>query len=203
MPPRQSILSCSFQSLSKRSKKYCLFSDLWSRERHLAVPKPSAGICPGAGTKYSWETIDSIQEYQVPKVSSHWKKYLQCERYYGNPQFGFTGVERYTSNIYWELNLPWFAEKLVLDEDRDEKHGSSLDRHGAKVLPHHVPAEWVFKTVFTWLTNNKYAAIKHPRLTGSSQGEGKAWNALWLCVSSALISAQLLPLWTKTHYSIA
>lgn len=49
---------------------------------------------------------------------------------------------------FWHVHSPWFAEELVLDEDCDDEHDHSLDGHGAKVLSHHSPAEWILETVF-------------------------------------------------------
>ena len=46
--------------------------------------------------------------------------------------------------------VPGFEEELVLDEECDGEHDQSLDGHGTQVLPHHVPAQRVFKTVFPW-----------------------------------------------------
>lgn len=46
--------------------------------------------------------------------------------------------------------VPGPAEELVLDEDGGGEHDGALDRHGAEVLPHHVPAEGVLEPVLPW-----------------------------------------------------
>lgn len=43
--------------------------------------------------------------------------------------------------------LPGFTEELVLDQDGDGEHDGALDRHGAEVLPNHVPAEGVLESI--------------------------------------------------------
>lgn len=45
--------------------------------------------------------------------------------------------------------VPGFTEEAVLDQDGGAEHDGALDRHGAEVLPHHVPAEGVLESIFT------------------------------------------------------
>lgn len=45
--------------------------------------------------------------------------------------------------------VPGFTEEPVLDQDGGAEHDGTLDRHGAEVLPHHVPAEGVLESIFT------------------------------------------------------
>lgn len=45
--------------------------------------------------------------------------------------------------------VPWFTEKLVLNEDCDGEHDDALDGHGTKVFSHHIPAEWVLEAILT------------------------------------------------------
>lgn len=47
------------------------------------------------------------------------------------------------------LLVPGFTEEPVLDQEGGAEHDGALDRHGAEVLPHHVPAEGVLESVFT------------------------------------------------------
>lgn len=72
------------------------------------------------------------------------------DKNYNNKKHDYRTANFELIHSCWRLLLPWFAEELILDENGDGKHNNSLDGHGAKVLSHHIPAEWVLETVFTW-----------------------------------------------------
>lgn len=56
-------------------------------------------------------------------------------------------LEQQMLGICYKWTLPGFTEELVLDQDGDGEHDGALDRHGAEVLPNHVPAEGVLESI--------------------------------------------------------
>lgn len=81
--------------------------------------------------------------------------------------------------------VPGFTEEPVLDQEGGAEHDGALDRHGAEVLPHHVPAEGVLESILTWQRREQ---------TGDSEPNPPGKVSLALDAAPDLtVNASLLP----------